>query len=79
MLSKNQNLPNTAERGLPKVTAGSKCDSCNAYLGKGVCPHHQQKVKHSCQAFYMDFKNNDQTINTTLLLYITADSLFLCY
>ena len=41
----------TQHRGLAKVTARPKRDSCNVYLGKSVCPHHEQKVKHSCHVF----------------------------
>ena len=41
----------TQHRGLAKVTATPKRDSCNVYLGKSVCPHHQQKVKHSSHVF----------------------------
>ena len=40
---KNQELLNTADRNLAKVTPRPKCDSCNIYLRKGVCPQCQKK------------------------------------
>ena len=34
---KNQELLNTADRNLAKVTPRPKCDLCSVYLQKGVC------------------------------------------
>ena len=34
---KNQELLNTADRSLAKLTPRPKCDACNVYLQKGVC------------------------------------------
>ena len=40
---KNQELLNTADRNLAKVTPRPKCGSSNVYLQKGVCPQCQKK------------------------------------
>ena len=40
---KNQELLNTADRSLAKVTHRPKCDSCNVYLQKVVCPQCENK------------------------------------
>ena len=78
MVSKNQELPNTTERGQAKGTVTPKRNYCNVYLGMGVCPQHQKKVKHCCQVFTWISKTR-MTQEITLFLCITACSLFLFY
>ena len=39
---KIQELLNTADRNLAKVTPRPKCGSCNVYLRKGFCPQCQK-------------------------------------
>ena len=40
---KNQELLNTVDKNLAKVTRRPKYGSCNVYLRKGVCPQCQKK------------------------------------
>ena len=47
---KNQELLNTADKSLAKVTPRPKCDACNVYLQEGVC-HSVRKSKKSHQVF----------------------------
>ena len=48
---KIQELLNTADRSLAKVTPRPKCESCNVYLQKIIYSEGQKKVKQSNQDF----------------------------
>ena len=76
---KIQELLNTADRNLAKVTPRPKCESCNVYLQKGVYLEGQKKSKIMQSRFYMHLKNRDHRINNTLFLCIAAGTSFFFY
>ena len=73
---KNQELLNTADRNLAKVTPSPKCGSWKCLFTKGCLPTVSKKVQ-NLPSFYMHLKNKDHTVNNTLFICITTGIFFI--
>ena len=74
---KNQELLNTANRRLSKVTPKLKCDSCNVYLQKGVCPQCQRSKKTPTKLLHSFPKQGSHEKWHTISLYYCRQFVFL--